>query len=46
MYAFSDCTNLKEICFKGTKEQWETIDIHEFELEKSKKINIIFNYQN
>ena len=46
MYAFSDCSNLKEICFKGTKEQWETIDIHEFELEKSKNINIIYNYQN
>lgn len=45
-YAISDCSNLKEVCFKGTKEQWENIDIHEFEIEKISSINIIYNYQN
>lgn len=46
IYAISNCYVLNEIYYRGSKEQWDKIEIHEFEKEKLKSVNIIYNYKN
>ena len=29
-YAFNECSNLKDVYYSGTKEQWESIDIDDY----------------